>query len=268
MVSESMTEVRRYANFGNEVYDMMPTYFKVKCNSIKMLEARGYAIPAEEIAYLPSGLAQCISSSDYFSNYQEYKAKMEYFSNYYRSMQDSNHRSFAMNMSQVYVHKDGHHRYVTFIEAATKGKKVLTDDLTLAIAIINRSAGGPQGLVNSKVTFVVPTSIKAVDISSMDIAHLDYEIFTHDYLIVDAVNHSFSSTYRLLTNEEASEFYGRNKILPSQLPIFTSNDPIVRYYGWKAGDLILIGRMNASTEGSVTVSTYYRLVSPHIYERK
>ncbi len=255
------TENRRYLNLEGMKYDGFPAYFRAKNTTLAMMEARGYIVTEEEKKFIPMELNNCDTGTSYFNAYEDYETKLEQFVKYYQDKQRANKLSFGVNISKCYAHRvDGHTRYVIFVDSAS-GKNSTSNNVKLSYQTLIESEGGMRNVVNVKVTFVLPVGISLTELAMLNSAGLDYEIFTHNQLMVIPTEHTFSSTYRRLTREEATSLYNKEGMKPRDLPVFASNDPVVKFYGWVPGDLILIGRMNSSTEGAITVSTYYRLVS-------
>ena len=85
------------------------------------------------------------------------------------------------------------------------------------------------------------------------------EIFYFNQLSYNVVNHCLVPEHSLTTDEERQTILKSVKS-PSFLPEIYINDPPVRWYNWKVGDIIKIRRLEPITNVYVGENWYYRIV--------
>ena len=72
------------------------------------------------------------------------------------------------------------------------------------------------------------------------IFHID--LFSENELLVDITEHFLVPTHILLSPSETAEVLERLSVPAAKLPKIDVNDPICRYYGFKAGQVIKVIR--------------------------
>lgn len=124
---------------------------------------------------------------------------------------------------------------VFFIGMDVFGKKQLED------AIKKLGEGSMQVIiVLHDSTRISPTVKTMIDEMNRSDAKMSVQIFSEEQLVVDfsARNTTFSE-HRLLSEEEKQSVLERIKATKSlYLPRITTNDPLARYFGLKAGDML------------------------------
>lgn len=78
------------------------------------------------------------------------------------------------------------------------------------------------------------------------------EAFTESELLINITEHELVPQHILLTPEEKEELFTRYKLKENQLMKITQADPVVRYYGYKRGQVIKIIRKSDTAGRYVT----------------
>jgi DNA-directed RNA polymerase I, II, and III subunit RPABC1 len=68
------------------------------------------------------------------------------------------------------------------------------------------------------------------------------EIFTYDFFLFSLPRHAYVPKHILLTENEKNEFLQKRNLCIEQLPLIRKNDPVIKYYGWKKGNIVKIQR--------------------------
>jgi DNA-directed RNA polymerase subunit H (RpoH/RPB5) len=134
-----------------------------------------------------------------------------------------------------------------------------TDDTSRGIvikannAMLNQSSRNPN--------FIVVLHINQYDRPGLlhelldELRLRDYsKVFFIDELIADPIGNRMVPTHELCTKKMVDELLQRYHIVSQSLPKILLRDPIVRWYGWKVGDVVKITRPNGEL--------YYRIVVP------
>lgn len=242
--------------------------FNIKKNQIMMIQRRGFDVK-DEINILNYSL------SDFLELYEPYVKKPLIF--------------LRQTLTQIYEKKAPQTGKIFVYYAASTGDKQVgvnvvrdfileidtIENLTDAIMITERSLTSEA---NDALRNVIPMNVEK------NIRTIYFQHFIDQELMYDITQHCLQPKFELMTSEDTQEFYKRMGIKPGQLPILKYvdpfvrpsdkekdkiTDPIVKYYGYRPGQLIRI-RRNAATIvakesfiGDVLVREYttYRIVS-------
>jgi len=86
------------------------------------------------------------------------------------------------------------------------------------------------------------------------------QVFQINDLLRNITKHVLVPQHRILTKVEKEVFLSLTGIKDSQLPGAHINDPVIRYYGGKMGDLVYIQRFEIKNAGVVRSRPYIRIV--------
>jgi DNA-directed RNA polymerase subunit H (RpoH/RPB5) len=93
-----------------------------------------------------------------------------------------------------------------------------------------------------------------------DLKNLNVEIFYHNELIINITKHERVPIHIVLNESEKNSVLDIYKCNPKQIPQYAINDPIVKYYGLKNGDMFKIIRKSQTSGNSI----YYRIVNKNV----
>lgn len=97
---------------------------------------------------------------------------------------------------------------------------------------------------------------KIIEYSKLESNPIDMEIFLDNFLMFDITTHSLQPKFEKLSEDEKQKLLDTYKIKENNLAKILTTDPIVKYYGFKKGNVIKITCL------SETAGTYtkYRVV--------
>ncbi len=114
---------------------------------------------------------------------------------------------------------------------------------------INTDIGYILLIYNNSITSFAKQAIKT-DLEC------DVQLFTESELSFNVTKHFLVPKHEILSKNEKIEFVKKNKLKVTNIPRIFDNDPVIKYYYGKPGDLVKITR-DSETNGC---SIYYRIV--------
>lgn len=265
MATVSPTDTRPFNNFGATKATGYDTNFRVKVNSLALLQCRNYEIPANELAMVPPDYNLCATVTDYQNTEAEHRRLVSLFVSYYGRLSATGRYNFISNMSNVYRHRSGTHNiHVIFVDGTSKTS--VKDEIATGLAKLV----GPNytNIAGLKVLLITQVPLMANNKTSLSSSGLRIEFFSHSELLINPLTHNLGSSHRLLTPEERAAFYANNKLKPSVIPQFTADDAIVRWHDWPVGSVILSVRHNTFTNSICRESIMYHVVSSTLHRKK
>lgn len=226
--------------------DAIYQHFIVKRTQVEMLKDRGYLIPEDEEDLFLADDSKGKLSSTILTD----------FVRHYTSQDDA---TFSReNMSTIYQDENGNKTYVYFVPQTAKERQGVGVVQSFVEKLTNQ--GINLGILITIEDFTSDAKKAIADITTPSIqVFFDRQLFTNPTL------HKTTPPHYRLTPDERLKFLSENKIQPGQMPSFTLDEPIVRYYNWKPGDIIRIERFNIATDKiMVTRSIAYRIVSKNV----
>jgi len=219
--------------------------FQIWLTVMSMLEARGYIIP---------DTSRQLKWTDYIS---QYSTHLQYFIQMYESrrLMGEENKSFRQLLVDQYEHKDGGKCYVRFI-SPSGGIHISNEQFRSLASITNLD-------VTYREVFVIsshPLAHKVVELLGSK-QFSNYKFMMDTDVLIDPEEFHLHNLHEKLSDKESKEFCRDNDIAMSKLPQITKDDVIVVKHGWIPGDLIRITRINYFTNGTVSQSIYYRVVS-------
>ena len=229
--------------------DDIHKYFKIKRTQVEMMVDRGCLIPENEIVM-------------FIENPDAQKPTPKLYGDFIKAYTHSSNGIFSRQlMNNNYENEKGELTHVFFAPQTTKDRQ--------GIASVNgfitnlTELGAEHGIIITEETFTSDAR-KALDILTSPTIQIyyDYQLYTNP------TRHVLVPRHTKLTEEERLNFFEKSRIKPNQLITFSLDDPIVSYYGWSAGDLIRIDRINLATNKTmVKASLSYRLVGRNRLEQ-
>jgi DNA-directed RNA polymerase I, II, and III subunit RPABC1 len=193
---------------------------EIKSNQIRMMKDRGYIIPEPEMALLNS-------SVDYFRSYYERQKGYRYD-----------------KLNQQYIHSTSRRKVnVIYIYLKYKANSISKEDVK-GIYITDNDIV----IFETKFTSSVQEYIGKAEV-----------FYFHDFFC-NVIEYFLVPKHEILTEEETKELIQRNRLDVNTLPWISYEDPIVRYYGAKVGQIIRITRETLIQETTVDEYITYRIV--------
>lgn len=242
-------------------YSKDSSLFILKRNQVAMMETRGFIIPEHEMNIPEMDLKQ-------FEEYLAYEKRNSYWSQISNEFRFDKKYQIDMegdrcHLSNYYEHEDDARIkcIVLYIDIA-KGKigemvikpmlNFLTEGGFRDIIFITGKPFSKRGLnMISNISPVVFGSDRRKDVFSRFI-----QIFSDQELYVNPLENSLVPLHELLSREEKNELLKKY----SEIPRISIEDPVVKFYGWRLGNVVKITRDISSIMSSSEIMIIKRLI--------
>jgi DNA-directed RNA polymerase subunit H (RpoH/RPB5) len=214
--------------------------FQIKKNQLKLVQRRGYNIDREKNLL-------AITVQDFEEAYIPFAEKHK--------------KTLRGVLSQTYQKDDGEKTeklYVYYADIPSETSQLGVDAVGDAIYEMDRIKA-KNGIL------ITPRQLSSQAQKKIEgLVSYNIYIFMEDEMYYDPTEHVLTPEHIPLTASEQRDFLKRNNLSIDQLPIILTTDIIVRYYGFKVGQIIQINRTNFY-ETIVQNSLSYRVVKEDIY---
>lgn len=226
-------------------YDMSKynNLFDIKKTQLEMVRDRGYNITQEELFFLSP------------------QATLKDFIMYYTQIGQQHKLTFRQSLRRVYVTPPDETGAVKQLYVYYGGKmephqkQVPAEDIRILINQIST-----HGIHEAIIIVDAPLSTT----SSRELAALTltpWQVFDEKDLAYNPTQHIYTSKHTKIPKEDVPRLLRELKVRETQLTIFSPNDVIVKYYGWKPGDIIKVEREDDMVSVLCTKSVNYRMIS-------
>ncbi len=189
--------------------------FKVKLFQVKMLKARGYEILYNNDVDERFFVDDTLSIENKYETFKLWYTKFDSLNTMYVKRNDSDNTS--------------EYTYVQFYDKSPDSVKELLNKLTCCDIVIFVCKTPFSTAVKKYINEFIPSSINA------NPKYID--VFTYDDLLLDTVNHFLSPKITIVTDLSVI-----NNVSSKFLPIISSNDATIKYFGFRAGTIVRILR--------------------------
>jgi DNA-directed RNA polymerase subunit H (RpoH/RPB5) len=149
---------------------------------------------------------------------------------------------------------DDSNKYVyVHISTSTFNKK----SLGAVIEILRKKELGDD--VDIKIIVVLPKNKKVSKFTNDSISDINcsnIEFFLLKDFTINVTKHTLVPKHTLISDEELTFILDKYKCTKKQLPKIRPSDPVIKYYGWKTGEVCKIERDSYTTGKSI----YYRCI--------
>jgi DNA-directed RNA polymerase subunit H (RpoH/RPB5) len=195
--------------------------FTIKKNQLKMVSRRGYNIEKE------LGILEDYNLDDFLEVFLPLSKKTNNLS-----------RSILSYFSPYYENEKGD-RLVAFYTDAKKDKK------ELGVDAVNDAIEEMMKYKAKNAIIITPKPISsAARKRIIELPSYNISVFLDNEMTFDPTEHYLTPKHEALSVEEQRDFLERNNISIDQLPIILTSDKIVRYYGFRQGQILKISRTN------------------------
>jgi DNA-directed RNA polymerase subunit H (RpoH/RPB5) len=206
--------------------DLVNVLVYVKKNQVLMFQDRGFSLPPSEAAWLALDADAARAS-----------------------LRQLDERARGVALDALYTEPS-----TVWVYYSTATASFGVEDVEAMVAEATERRRPHQRVL--LVCYTRPTSQAWEALSSYDV-----EVWTYAQLAANPTKHFLSQRHVALTPEEKRAFLSTSKIDPQCLPLIYASDPMVRWHGWRVGQILRIERSNL-VSFSVVGSTFYRLVVP------
>lgn len=110
---------------------------------------------------------------------------------------------------------------------------------------------------------IIPDSAKLSPESKMLLKQKNIQAFVESELLYNVTRHSLVPLHTKLTKTEENKLWKTLHCKKHNLAVISSQDPVVRYYGWQIGDVIrIVQRFGGTQEPSVEFYVIRELREP------
>lgn len=206
--------------------------FTIKRNQLKMVRRRGYNIEKQE---------ENILSVD-----------LQSFLDVYIPFAKKEKKSLRKVLSRPYTNDEGE-KILVFYADVPRTKQLGVEEFKVMIETADKH--------NAKnLILITPVNLSsAVNKNIQELEGYNIYVFLENEMTYDPTEHYFTPEHKALGVEEQREFLKRNNLSLEQLPIILTSDMMVRYYGFRPGQIIEINRTNLY-DAIVQNSLSYRAV--------
>lgn len=211
--------------------------FEVKKNQLKMVRRRGYIIKDEESLF---------------------QLTLQQFLDAYVPFARERRQSVRAILSRPYFNDEGQKLIVYYADKPKTTQQLGIESLQNAIAMCEKNK-------SKNLILISPVALSSA--SSKEIEKLltfNIHVFMENEMTYDPTEHFLTPDHRALTVEEQRDLLVKNNFSIDQCPIILTTDMIVRYYGFKPGQVIEIHRINLY-DTIVPESLTYRVVKENPY---
>lgn len=212
--------------------------FTIKQNQLKMVSRRGFDIERERNLL-------GIKLKDFLDAYVPFAKKSG--------------KTIRQILSQLYRNDKGEKLYVYFSENSVDKKQLGVEYIGDAITKMDEYRA-KNGIIITHKPLSSDASKKIQSLVTYNI-----NIFLESEMTYDPISHFLTPEHKALSTEEQRDFMSRNNLSIDQFPVILTTDMIVRYYGFRPGQVIQINRTNMF-DTLIQESVGYRAVKEDIGE--
>jgi len=199
--------------------------FKIKKNQIEMARDRGYDVSHEEEILFMDG--------NQFLTYMNEKMVTHDFSDL-RATLTQEYRKIGNPQELLYVY------YAVLSGSAYLKKDIVT---SLGDKLQEYRSDGSHitsAIIISNAVLSPDARVKKEDVATATKVHID--TFSEAELNINPTKHTLTPKHELVPTEDVEEVLQSIRANKKWLELIEITDPIVRWYGWKDGDIIKIHR--------------------------
>jgi DNA-directed RNA polymerase subunit H (RpoH/RPB5) len=221
-----------------------------------MLQTRGYEIP-RDVEDIIQGDVVTFTTAFSLENVRRYPNETQEF-----LIQDLGKTSIRSLMSDVFDKKNSSGRIIDscllfFAEIGSK-KTISTDEMANFGKVLLHTGCTTAIIVSEEnLSHVAGSKVKGLDVSSKISLQLFQDIELK-YIPTDSM--LGAKILRIMRKDEEIDFLERNRIEKSQLPKYSSEDPVIKYHGIPPGSIVVLQRRGIIPETCVDEEIFYRVV--------
>jgi DNA-directed RNA polymerase subunit H (RpoH/RPB5) len=233
----------------------MNYWFEIKKTLLEMIRDRGYDISKEnDILYMDDdGFIKYYNSLLDKYNYES--PDKQKISNLESFLLFSSNTYYSVNKTDLKILKIG------FLELKVNKAKISSEQISdliskLTIEPKNQKKEYCDELILIINDEIVPAAKKQLD----DLTSVNTSIFFDKELFYNPTNHIDCPQFFLLTDTEKSDLIRNLRCKLSDFLIIKHSDPVIKYYGWKRGQIVKIIRDDEFYNVISPISINYRVI--------
>ena len=233
----------------------MNYWFEIKKTILEMIRDRGYDITHEnDILYMDDDGFNIYYNSllEIYKNENPYTQKLYNLESF---ILFSSTTYYSVNKTDLKILKIG------FLELKINKSKISTEQISELISKFkiepkNHKKEYCDELILIITDEIFPAAKKQLD----DLTSVNTSIFFDKELFYNPTNHIDCPQFYLLTNTEKNDLIRNLKCKLSDVLIIKHSDPVIKYYGWKRGQIVKIIRDDEIYNVISPLSINYRVI--------
>lgn len=151
--------------------------------------------------------------------------------------------------TKLYTHGATQQRmYLIFYPVKGKSLSAVKDNI---VALTKKLSSAS----NVKYFLVVTNATQNLERNLQEKLPYTIDVFNINFFATNPLDHALAPKYELTTNPNPA------RIKPSELPPIAIDNPVIRYYGWEAGQIVLVTRdVSPYVKGNIKQTYYWRQI--------
>jgi DNA-directed RNA polymerase I, II, and III subunit RPABC1 len=229
----------------------MNYWFEIKKTLLEMIRDRGYDISEEtHILYMDDG-----SFTTYYNSLLDKCKEKQKISNLESFLLFSSNTYYSVNKTDLKILKIG------FLELKANKAKINSDQISELISTLKIQPKNSKKEYCDELILIINNEIVTLAKKQLDdLTSVNTSIFFDKELFYNPTNHIDCPQFYLLTENEKTDLIRNLKCKLSDFLIIKHSDPVIKYYGWKRGQIVKIIRDDESYNVISPLSINYRVI--------
>jgi DNA-directed RNA polymerase I, II, and III subunit RPABC1 len=229
----------------------MNYWFEIKKTLLEMIRDRGYDISEEtHILYMDDG-----SFTTYYNSLLDKCKEKQKISNLESFLLFSSNTYYSVNKTDLKILKIG------FLELKANKAKINSDQISELISTLKIQPKNSKKEYCDELILIINNEIVTLAKKQLDdLTSVNTSIFFDKELFYNPTNHIDCPQFYLLTETEKTDLIRNLKCKLSDFLIIKHSDPVIKYYGWKRGQIVKIIRDDEIYNVISPLSINYRVI--------
>ena len=229
----------------------MNYWFEIKKTLLEMIRDRGYDISEESnILYMDDN-----SFTTYYKSLLDKCKEKQKISNLESFLLFSSNTYYSVNKTDLKILKIG------FLELKANKAKINSDQISELISTLKIRPKNSKKEYCDELILIINNEIVTLAKKQLnDLTSVNTSIFFDKELFYNPTNYIDCPQFYLLTETEKNDLIRNLKCKLSDFLIIKHSDPIIKYYGWKRGQIVKIIRDDEFYNVISPLSINYRVI--------
>ena len=229
----------------------MNYWFEIKKTLLEMIRDRGYDISEEtHILYMDDD-----SFTTYYNSLLDKCKEKQKISNLESFLLFSSNTYYSVNKTDLKILKIG------FLELKANKAKINSDQISELISTLKIQPKNSKKEYCDELILIINNEIVTLAKKQLnDLTSVNTSIFFDKELFYNPTNHIDCPQFYLLTETEKNDLIRNLKCKLSDVLIIKHSDPVIKYYGWKRGQIVKIIRDDEIYNVISPLSINYRVI--------
>ena len=229
----------------------MNYWFEIKKTLLEMIRDRGYDISEESnILYMDDN-----SFTTYYKSLLDKCKEKQKISNLESFLLFSSNTYYSVNKTDLKILKIG------FLELKANKAKINSDQISELISTLKIQPKNSKKEYCDELILIINNEIVTLAKKQLDdLTSVNTSTFFDKELFYNPTNHIDCPQFYLLTETEKTDLIRNLKCKLSDFLIIKHSDPVIKYYGWKRGQIVKIIRDDEIYNVISPLSINYRVI--------